>query len=266
MPGLPSAKPAAPKTSRADVQILRRTPLWASITLTRPAARNALRRETIDALIEACLTLRNEAELNLVTFHGEGSVFCAGADLKERRSLSEGETLAFLDAFRRLVALIERLPCVTAAVLQGAALGGGLELALGCDFIYAQEPTQLGLPEVGLGIIPGAGGTQRLQRRVSHVGLQRRMVLLGERLSAREACAAGLVDKVGNDAGHLDALVAELASSLARQNTAAVRAAKEAMRGRLADEAGLDLERACYRQLLASPARAAAIEAFALKK
>ncbi len=253
------------KARSTDIRFVRETRLWASITLARPAVRNALRRETLDALTDACLALRDDPELNLVTFHGEGSVFCAGADLKERSGLSTGETLAFLDAFRRLVGLIERLPCVSAAVLQGAALGGGLELVLGCDFVYAHERTQLGLPEVGLGIIPGAGGTQRLQRRVPHVGLQRRMVLLGERLNAHEALAAGLVDKVAKDSEQLGDMVAELASVLARQNTAAVRAAKESMRGRLVDEAGLDLERACYRQLLASPARAAALEAFTRK-
>ena len=117
-------------------------------------------------------------------------VFCAGADLKERATMSEAQVIDFVDSLRALTTQVEQLPFPTIAAIEGAALGGGLELALACDMRIAGTEAILGLPETALAIIPGAGGTQRLPRLVG-VPKAKELIFTAKRLNGSEAAAIG---------------------------------------------------------------------------
>ncbi len=141
------------------------------------------------------LSARND--WTVLRLRSDQKVFCAGADLKEMRDRFEApdgpdRTYAYVAAIQRLYARIERLPQVAMAEIGGAALGGGLELALACDLRMAANEAKLGLPEVKLGLIPGAGGTQRLSRLVGR-SVASRLILGAEVVDGREALALGLV-------------------------------------------------------------------------
>src|SRR5512142_332680 len=158
----------------------------------RNAISMAMLRE-LNALVEQ--GARN-AGLRCVVLTGAGErAFCAGADLKERAGMSAEEVHGFHALLRRALDGIEAAPQVYVAALNGAALGGGLELALACDLRVAADSALLGLPEVSLGIIPGGGGTQRLARLVG-VGRAKDLVLSARRVCAPEALAMGLVSQL----------------------------------------------------------------------
>ncbi|XP_074286019.1 putative enoyl-CoA hydratase 2, mitochondrial isoform X2 [Silene latifolia] len=120
-------------------------------------------------------------------------VFCAGADLKERRTMSPMEVQSFVNDLRSAFSLLEALPIPTIAVIEGAALGGGLEMALSCDLRICGENAVLGLPETGLAIIPGAGGTQRLPRLVGK-SVAKDLIFTGRKVSGAEAYSMGLAN------------------------------------------------------------------------
>jgi enoyl-CoA hydratase/carnithine racemase len=203
-----------------------------------------------------------------VVLTGSGDrAFCAGADLKEREGMSDDDVRAMLDAYRRELAWLgsSRFPVV--AALNGAALGGGLELALTCDLRVAAKHALLALPETSLGIIPGAGGTQRLPRLVGYARALE-LILLAQRLTADEALALGLVNRVTPDGTDvLDDTLAWLAPLL-EGAPIAMRAALEAVRAATALplDAGLDAERRAYEACLTSEDRREALRAFAEKR
>jgi methylglutaconyl-CoA hydratase len=240
----------------------------AIVTLNRPDRRNALDRATVDELGRVGRELGADATLRGVVLTGEGDrAFCAGADLKEREGMSDDAVRAMLDAYRSELAWLGSSPFPVVAALNGAALGGGLELALGCDLRIAAPHAQLGLPETSLGIIPGAGGTQRLPRLVGYARALE-LILLGQRLSATEALGLGLVNRVAPaGASLLDDTLAWLAPLLGG-SPIAMRAALEAVRaaGALPLDAGLDAERRAYEACLTSDDRREALRAFAEKR
>ena len=140
----------------------------AIITLNRPDELNALNYNTLERLGDLIEQVRLESkDIRVLLIKGEGRAFCAGADLKERRTLNEQQVRRNVRKIRDVFTALERLPQPTIALINGFAFGGGFELALACDFRYALEDAKMGLTEVSLGIIPGAGGTQRLSRRKS---------------------------------------------------------------------------------------------------
>jgi methylglutaconyl-CoA hydratase len=201
----------------------------------------------------------------VVTGAGD-KAFCAGADLKERARMSEAEVHAFHDGLRRTFRAIEQAPQVFVAAVNGAALGGGLELALACDLRVAADSAQMGLPEVGLGIIPGGGGTQRLPRLVG-VARAKDLVLTGRRLGAAEAFAIGLVARVVPSARLMDEALA-YAGEVAQNAPVSLRQAKRAIDGGLhlsLDEA-LGLEHQMYQDCLGTKDRLEALRAFAEKR
>lgn len=257
---------AAPNESHQVLRVDRSVAGWTRLRLARPQARNALSRALL-------LELRRELELlgrdtfdtSLLTLEGEGSVFCAGADLKERRGMSDAEVIGFLDDFRELNARLESLPITTVACVQGAAMGGGLELALACDQIFALKGVKLALPEVSLAILPGAGGTRRLVTRGVPLGVRRRLVQLGLPLDAAAALRAGLCDAVFEGSTELEAALSELHAHTQSLSPAAVSAAKRAVNA-LPSEAELDEERALYQSRLADPGRLEALKAFAARR
>ena len=166
------------------------------LTIARPEASNALSRGVVDGLRAELKRLASDTSVRAVVLTGAGDkVFCGGADLKERRGMTPAETRNFLDDLNALMNELEALPLPTIAAIAGGAFGGGLELALCCDFRLAAPGIQLGLTEVRLGIIPGAGGTQRLPRAVSKAKAMD-MCLTARMMDAAEAERAGLVSRI----------------------------------------------------------------------
>lgn len=237
------------------------------LTLERAAAAHALSTELVAGLRAAVQALRidREARAVIVTATGD-KVFCAGADLKERRGMSLDQTRAYLDELGGLLHDLETLPQPTIAAVNGAALGGGLELALACDLRLAVETATFALPEVRLGIIPGAGGTQRLPRLVGP-STAKEMIFTGERIDARRALELRLVSRVVPAAKLRDA-AAELARSIGAAAPLAVAQAKRAVAAGwdkpMAD--ALRVEREFYDLVLTSEDRDEGLRAFAEKR
>jgi enoyl-CoA hydratase len=163
----------------------------ATLFIDRPKALNALNSKTLQELEAALHSLGTDVRVLIVTGGGE-KAFVAGADIAEMAALSEPQAQEFCALGHRVFAMLEALPIPTIAAVNGFALGGGCELALACDFIYASEKAKLGLPEVGLGVIPGFGGTQRLTRAVGRARAKE-LIFTGERLDAAKAKEIGLV-------------------------------------------------------------------------
>lgn len=165
-------------------------------TLNRVDRSNALSRALLEAFAALGRRVMAEPGLRALIVTGAGErAFCAGADLKERRDLSIEDTRAQLRAYRTSLGWIDPCPVPVIAAINGAALGGGLELALLCDLRMAAPHAVFGFPETGLGIIPGAEGTQRLPRLIGEAKAKE-LILLGTRLQASEALEIGLIHRV----------------------------------------------------------------------
>jgi len=238
--------------------------LW---TIDGEARRNAIGRALLRALEAEVARVSAGRDVRVVVLTGAGDKsFCAGADLKERAGMSEAEVRAFLDGLRRTFRSLETSDAVFIAALNGAALGGGTELALSCDLRLAAPSAELGLTEVRLGIIPGGGGTQRLSRLVGP-GRAKDLVLTGRRVAAAEALALGLVNRVAAE-GKLAEEALALAAQVASNAPVAVAAAKHAISEGLAlpiDEA-LALELRHYEKVLGTEDRLEGLRAFAEKR
>jgi methylglutaconyl-CoA hydratase len=237
------------------------------LILNRPGAANALSVDLVRALSAAVDTLaKGVLPCALVIGARGGRSFCAGADLKERMAMSQGETHAFLDAFGGLLTALERFPRPVIAALSGAAHGGGLELALACDLRVCADHATLGLPETRLAIIPGAGGTQRLARLVG-VGVAKDLILTGRRVDARTALGMGLVSRVVS-AKALDEEVDRMVGDLSSAGPLALTQAKKAIDGGfgLSLPEALAFERACYDIVLSSEDRNEGLRAFSEKR
>ncbi len=199
----------------------------AVLTINRPDQLNALDADVLSQLCAVTQQLGEDQDLRAVILTGAGRAFVAGADIAAMKDMSDDEAAAFGRQGHQTMNAIEDLAVPTIAAVNGFALGGGLELALSCDLIYLSERARVGLPEVGLGIIPGFGGTQRLGRRI---GWQqaRRLVFTGDTLSADEAQQIGLAIDVFSGEDLIDEVV-EVASTIAQQGPVAVRQAKKVM-------------------------------------
>jgi len=201
------------------------------ITINRPDQLNALNRVTIDDLDQALTEAEADKNVRVLIITGSGAkAFVAGADIKEfaHFSVEEGKALS-ADGHTKLFSHVERLNKPVIAAVNGFALGGGLELAMSCHFRVASETAKLGLPEVGLGVIPGYGGTQRLAQLVGK-GKAMEMILLGSSgmIPAAEALQWGLVNHVV-PADQLLSTTMELASKIARNSPTALGAAIRAV-------------------------------------
>jgi len=235
--------------------------------MQRPETANALSRVLVARLRAELATLAADSSLTAVVLTGiEGKAFCAGADLKERLAMTLDETRAFLDELGDLVDAIADFSRPVIAAISGAALGGGLEIALACDFRIADTSARFGLAEVRLGIIPGAGGTQRLSR-LCGMAVAKEMVLTGQRIDADRALALGLISQVV-PVGELRSAVTTLATELSAAGPLALAQAKRAVtRGfDLPIDQALALERECYEVVLASEDRNEGLRAFSEKR
>jgi methylglutaconyl-CoA hydratase len=237
------------------------------VTLDRPDARNALSRAVNVELARIARELGGDRSVRVVVLTGAGQgVFCAGADLKERKGVAAADAGPFIDAISGAIDAWARIPQPTICALNGSAYGGGLELALACDLRLIVEGSELGLTEVRLGIMPGAGGTQRLPRLIG-VAAAKEMILLGRRIAAARAKDLGLVLDVVPAAGlraAVDALLAELAGCAPR-SLAMAKAAIDRGTDVVIDE-GLRIERQCYDVTLFSEDRDEGLRAFAEKR
>jgi enoyl-CoA hydratase len=198
----------------------------ATLTIDRPSVKNALNRETVGECLSALrdLSANEEAGVLILTGAGESS-FVSGSDIGEIRNRTRDDGLAGIAS--SLCAAVEQFPRPTIAAINGYALGGGCELALACDIRIAAETAKFGQPELGLGIIPAAGGTQRLPRVVG-LGWAKHLIFTGEIIDARQALAIGLVSAVA-PAGQLQVRARELAKKILRQGPLAARLAKLAL-------------------------------------
>ena len=236
-------------------------------TIQGEARRNSLTMALVRELRGRVEAAGADRTLRAVVLTGAGyRAFCAGADLKERLRMTPEEVHGFHAAVRDGFTGIERAPQPFVAALNGVALGGGLELALACDLRVVAEGAEVGLPEVGLGIIPGAGGTARLPRLVG-IGRAKDLILTGRRVGAAEALAMGLVSRVAPAARLRDEAIA-LAEQVARNAPISLRQAKRAVDGgfALSLEEALALENRLYQDCLASKDRVEALRAFAEKR
>jgi methylglutaconyl-CoA hydratase len=234
------------------------------VTLTRPEARNALSMALNNELHELGMQLEADHELRAVVLTGSGDkAFCAGADLKERRGVAASDTRPYINAIGNAINQWAKIRAPTIAMMNGSAYGGGLELALACDLRVIVEGAELGLTEVRLGIMPGAGGTVRLPRLIGEARAKE-MILLGRRVSAQRAYEIGLVHAVVPPAqlgSAIDGLLAELAGCA----PLSVRSAKSAMERsmQVSIDDGLQIEQECYEVTLYSDDRNEGLAAFA---
>jgi methylglutaconyl-CoA hydratase len=236
------------------------------LRLSRPDAANALSKGLVDEFAGAVGQLAEDSSVRAVVITGAGKAFCAGADLKERMGMTVDETREFLDELGGTLSTLAALPCPVIAALNGVAFGGGLELALACDLRVAAEGVMMGLVETRLGIIPGAGGTQRLARIVG-VARAKELILTGRRFDAATAHGFGLVSEVV-PAAQLEAVVGRLVDEIAGCAPLAVGHAKAAIDGgiTLTLAGGLALERRCYEGVLGSADRDEGLRAFLEKR
>jgi enoyl-CoA hydratase/carnithine racemase len=237
------------------------------LTIERPEVMNCLSFPTLKRLRTLCEELREDLSVRAILITGSGDkAFCAGADLKERKTMPVDRVPAFVRNIRRTMDDVEALPQPTIAVVNGFALGGGMELLLACDLRVAAAHAQLGLTETTLAIIPGAGGTQRLPRLVGR-SRAKDLILTGRRIDAAEAERIGLVNRVAPAAGLREAALG-LARQIADNGPVAVRAAKSAIdQGceRPMSE-GLEVEARSYERVLPTQDRLEALAAFAEKR
>ncbi len=239
-----------------------------SLTLARPPV-NALGRALVEDLARACewlASLSPDAAPRCVILAAEGKCFCAGADLKERQTMSVDDVKAWVPFLSGTFTKIAALPMPVIAVVQGVAAGGGMELALACDLRVAEEPATLGLRETALAIIPGAGGTQRLPRLIGPARAKR-WIFTARMHTAAEALADGAVDEMVPAGRGREAALA-LARAIASNGPVAVRLAKRAIDGApgAPTPEALDHERRCYEGVLSTEDRLEALKAFIEKR
>jgi enoyl-CoA hydratase len=238
----------------------------ALLTLDRPKALNALDRATLEALAARCAELAGDRSVRAVVLTGEGRAFCAGADVAEMRAHDPAAAEAFSRLGHSAFAALESLPAPVIAAVNGYALGGGCELALACDWIYASARARFGQPEVALGLIPGFGGTTRLVRRVG-VGWAKEIALGGEPIDAETALRIGLANRVFAPEQLLPAAIAA-GERIATRGPLAVALAKRVIQeGQAADlRTAHALEQTAFGLVSASRDRAEGMDAFLEKR
>jgi enoyl-CoA hydratase len=235
------------------------------LTINRPKSLNALNRSTLNELL-TCLAQACNEKLRALILTGEGEkAFIAGADIKEMQQMGHLEMQEFCELGQSVTLALERAPFLTIAAVNGYALGGGLEMALACDFIYASDSSKMGLPEVTLGIIPGFGGTQRLLRAVG-TRQAKELILTGKIMTAQKALEIGLVNKICPPATLLKDCL-EVAQTVAENPSLAVKQAKKALNSgsEMGLLEGLELEKNMCTVCFASPEREEKMTAFANK-
>jgi len=236
----------------------------ATIRIDRPPA-NALARAVSSELSEAAATVTGDEAVRAVAVWGGERIFAAGADIRAMVDYGPDQIAEDVGGLELACRDIEAIPKVTIAAINGFALGGGLEIALACDFRFAADDARLGLPEIKLGIIPGSGGTQRLPRLVG-LAKARDLIYTGRQVDAAEALAIGLVDRVAA-ANEVYRVAVDQARTYAEGPSLAHAAAKRALAA--ADrplEEGLRVEREAFVALFATRDQEEGMRAFLDKR
>lgn len=239
----------------------------AYVTLNRPEVMNGFDYETLGLFSDILADIHTDDEIHVVIFTGSGDkAFSAGADLKERKTLTNQQVKRNVKKIRDVFSAVASLPQPTIAAINGYALGGGLELALACDFRIAVTDSKMGLPETGMGIIPGAGGTQRIARLIGEARALE-LVLTAKKLTAPEAYEYGLLTKVV-DREQLMTTCINLAQQMTANSPIALRQAKYAItRGVNTDiQTGIEIESKAYEVTIPTEDRVEALQAFNEKR
>jgi len=237
----------------------------ATVQINRPDVLNALNEEVLDELVKELTALDEDDGIRCIVLTGNERAFAAGADIKENFVTATPISMLKQDLTTRWEA-IRRIKTPIIAAVSGYALGGGCELAMICDIIVASETAQFGQPEINLGIIPGAGGTQRLTRAVGKYRANE-LILTGRRIKADEAKAIGLAAQVYPAASWLDDAKA-LARTIAEKPPVAARLATEAvdLAWNSTLDAGLEFERKAFYLLFATEDKKEGVDAFVNKR
>jgi len=239
----------------------------ATITIAREKALNALNRQTLNEIGWALRDADGDARIRCVILTGAGEkAFVAGADISEMAEMGATEARGFAAAGRAVGDVLESMAKPVIAAVNGFALGGGTELALACDFVYASDKAKFGQPEVNLGVIPGFGGTQRLPRRIG-AGRAMELILTGDIIGAEEALRIGLCNKVVPGA-ELLAEVRKCADKIAQKGPLAIAYARRAVRksAELSLPAGNDYEGELFALLFATQDQKEGMQAFLAKR
>ncbi|MFS2248717.1 enoyl-CoA hydratase [Bacillus sp. A31] len=237
------------------------------MTLNRPEQANSLSAAMLEEINQIIQEIKHDQSIRCLLITGAGSnVFCAGADLKERRLMTEEEAKAAVLSIQQTFTEIDSLPVPVIAVMNGHALGGGLELALACDLRIARAGARLGLPETGLAIIPGAGGTQRLPRLIG-LGKAKELIFTGGSLQAEEAIQIGLIEHLSLADSLMDDAIS-LAKQIAKNGPIALKEAKQAIQMSLDHDlrTGLMKEYEAYVRLIDTEDRMEGLQAFQEKR
>ncbi|WP_124727723.1 enoyl-CoA hydratase [Staphylospora marina] len=237
------------------------------LTLNRPEMYNALNLELLLELKSIAEETVHDRETRVVIITGEGEkAFCSGADLKERRTFTEDQVRRYIHTIRETFTLVERIPMPVIAAINGVAFGGGTELALACDIRIADETASMGLTETSLGIIPGAGGTQRLPRLIGKAKAKE-LIFTAARIPASEAYQIGLVNRVVPKGTALEESI-RMAERIKENAPLALKQAKFAIdRGMETDlDTGLLLETRSYETLIPTKDRLEGLAAFKEKR
>jgi len=237
------------------------------LIMNRPKVMNCLNFDLLNAIRDKIDELQYRADIRTVIITGAGEKsFCAGADLKERATLTQDEVKKFIITIRNLLTSIQNLPIPVISAINGIALGGGTEVALASDIRIAAENASMGLTEARLAIIPGGGGTQRLPRIVG-VAKAKELIFTGRRVDANEALEIGLVNKVTSSDTLLDECL-KMADMISETGPVAVEMAKYAIdKGIETDLAtGLAIESNAYRVTIPTEDRIEGLTAFREKR
>ena len=237
------------------------------VTLNRPESMNSLSRELLADLNKLVSEISVDKTVRVVVITGAGEKsFCSGADLKERATMSPIEVKQYIQMIRNTFTMVENLPQPVIAAINGYAFGGGTELALASDIRIAAPNAVMGLTETSLGIIPGAGGTQRLARLLGK-GKAKEMVFTAHRAKADEALAIGMVNHVAPEGGLIDAALA-MAERIKKNAPIALEMAKYAINyGSEVDlGSGLAIESNCYAVTIPTKDRIEGLTAFREKR
>ena len=197
------------------------------VTISRPEALNALNHKVLEEIADCFINISQNKEIRVVILTGDGRSFVAGADIQEMSTLNKEEGLEFGQFGNKVMNLIETMPIPVIAAVNGFALGGGCELSMACDIRIASTKAKFGQPEVGLGITPGFGGTQRLPKLIGK-GNAKLLIYTADIINAEEALNLGLVQKVV-EPEELIKTCEELAQKLISKAPIAIQLAKEAI-------------------------------------
>lgn len=237
------------------------------LTMNRPEAANALSVQLLNELTDMLAHIKQDETIRVVVITGAGDkAFCAGADLKERHGMTWKQVKQVVSLIGTTIRQVEELPQPVIAAMNGVAFGGGLELALACDIRIAAMHAKMGLTETSLGIIPGAGGTQRLPRLIG-IGKAKELIYTARRLSAIEAQKYGIVEYVVTKEALYDQALA-LAQEMAKNAPMSLRQAKVAINQGLEVDllTGLKIEELAYDGLLHTEDRVEGLRAFQEKR